>query len=66
VPFPPLSLRAVSPDINGDLTVDLLDVVLLGGDYYAGYSLRSDLHCDGDLNLLDIAVLGQHLGAACD
>lgn len=66
IPFPPFPLRAVSPDINGDLTVDLLDVVLLGADFHSGYSLRSDLHCDGDLNLLDLMVLGQHLGAACD
>jgi hypothetical protein len=66
VPYPPLPLRTVSPDINGDLTVDLLDVVLLGADFHSGYNLRSDLHCDGVLNLLDLVVLGQHLGAACD
>lgn len=63
---PPLSLRVVSPDLDGDGIVNLVDVGLFAMDYLGGYALRSDLLADGVLNLLDIAIMVQHLGAACD
>jgi hypothetical protein len=63
---PPLSLRVVSPDLDGDRVVDLVDIGLFAMDYLGGYALRSDLHADGVLNLLDIAIMVQHLGAVCD
>jgi hypothetical protein len=64
--WPPLPLRAVSPDLSGDGVVDLVDVGLIATDLLTGYALRSDLHHDGALNLLDVAVLAQHLGATCE
>jgi hypothetical protein len=54
-----------SPDLNGDLVVNLLDVVVLSGDYFNGYHFRSDLNGDGALDLLDIHVFVQHIGAQC-
>jgi hypothetical protein len=54
-----------SPDMNGDLVVNLLDVVILSGDYLNGYHFRSDLNGDGALNLLDVYEFAQHIGAQC-
>lgn len=54
-----------SPDINGDLIVNLLDVVILSGDYLNEYHFRSDLNGDGALNLLDVSEFAQHIGAQC-
>jgi len=63
---PPLPLRVVSPDLNGDRVVDLVDIGLFVMDFLGGYALRSDLHHDGVLNLLDVAIMVQHLGAVCE
>jgi len=59
----PLSFN--SPDINGDLVVNLADVVIFAGDYFSGYQFRSDLVRDGVLNLSDIALFSLHIGAHC-
>jgi hypothetical protein len=64
--FPPLPIYFNSPDINGDLSVNLADVALFTQDLGAGAAaFRSDLVWDGVINLSDIAVLTQHLGASC-
>ena len=60
-----LPLEFISPDINGDLVVNLQDLSILAPDYYSGYSFRSDLNGDGDINLSDIYIFSQHLGAQC-
>lgn len=61
-----LVLQVNSPDLNGDLVVDLLDVTLFAQDYFADdYRFRSDLHADGDVNISDIVPMVQHLGARC-
>jgi hypothetical protein len=62
---PGLPLRFNSPDINGDLVVNLADVVIFAGDYFSGYQYRSDLVRDGVLNLSDIALFSLHVGAHC-
>lgn len=58
-------LRFNSPDLTGDLIVNLADVATFAGDYFGGYQFRSDLHRDGNLNLSDIVVLAQNFGAQC-
>ncbi len=55
-----------SPDINGDLAVDLADVGLFSTDYYSlVYNFRSDFKCDGDINLSDVGLLAAAHGSHC-
>lgn len=61
----PLGLRIVSPDLNRDLVVDLVDVAEFGMDFRGTYQWRSDLRPDGVLDLRDISVLATHLGESC-
>ena len=61
-----LPLRFNSPDTNGDLTVNLQDIHNLALDFFRGVNnFRSDLTGDGVLNLQDIPIFAQHLGALC-
>ena len=61
-----LPLQVNSPDLNGDLEVNLLDVPLFAQDYFGeAYSFRADLHYDGVVNLSDLIPLVQHVGARC-
>ena len=46
-----------SPDLNGDLLVNLSDVQLFAGDFFGFYAHRSDLYYDGTINLSDIVPL---------
>jgi hypothetical protein len=61
---PPLPIRVNSPDINGDLAVDLTDITLFAQDIGA-YHYRSDLHWDGVIDLADIVFFAQGIGAVC-
>jgi hypothetical protein len=55
-----------SADINGDETVDLIDVVKFTQDFYSGTDpFRSDFLYDGLVDLLDVVVLAQSQGASC-
>jgi hypothetical protein len=54
-----------SPDISGDLVVNLTDIALFAGDYYGPYNYRSDFYWDGNLNLSDLVFLAQAVGASC-
>ena len=60
-----LPLKFTSPDINGDLVVNLQDLAILASDYFSDYNFRSDLTGDGYLNLSDIYIFAQHFGAHC-
>jgi hypothetical protein len=62
---PGLDIQFNSPDINGDLIVNLTDVVLFSGDFYGAYAYRSDFYWDGTLNLSDIVYLSQGNGRMC-
>lgn len=53
-----------SSDINGDLEVNLVDVVQFAGDF-GGYTFRSDFRYDGVLDLLDVVILGQTQSVDC-
>ena len=52
-----------SPDLNGDLAVDLADVVLFVQDYFGPYNYRSDLCWDGRVGLNDLAYMAIALQA---
>jgi hypothetical protein len=61
----PLALDVVSPDLDGDLDVDIVDFSLFGQDFGGGSAPRSDLVPDGILNLADFAAFGRHFGEHC-
>lgn len=61
----PLELRFNSADINGDLAVDLTDIVLFA-QVLSGYDYVVDFNYDGTVNLSDIARFVPVLGAVCD
>lgn len=56
-----------SPDINGDLVVNLLDVALFAEDFFDHpvFSFRSDFYRDGQINIADLGVFAQAIGAVC-
>lgn len=60
-----VNLSFNSPDINGDLIVNLVDVQLFTGDFFNAYDFRSDFHRDGVINIADIPALAQAYGAGC-
>jgi hypothetical protein len=63
---PPLqSVRFVSFDNAGDLTVDLNDVVVFTIDFMTAYNVRSDLVHDGHIDLADLTVFTSHYGHSC-
>lgn len=54
-----------SPDINGDLTVNLTDVQIFTADFYGGFDFRSDFNRDETVNLSDLPQMAQAFGAGC-
>lgn len=58
-------MRFNSPDIDGSLRVDLADVSLFAIDFFGDYHFRSDFSADGVIDLADVALLAQHIGAQC-
>jgi hypothetical protein len=65
IPVPSIPLRMNSPDINGDLRVDLTDVAFFVQGF-SSYHYRCDLYWDGQINLSDLAFFVPHLGVVCD
>ena len=63
----PLALSFNSPDINGDLIVNLTDLQIFAEDFYNLFnaSFRSDFHRDGVVNLSDLPPMAEAIGAAC-
>jgi len=62
---PPFALGSNSPDINGDLVVNLSDVVLFAQNFGAVYQYRYDYNWDGVVNLTDAVFLAQGIASAC-
>ena len=54
-----------SPDMDGDLIVNLTDVVIFAGIYYGAYEYKADFYWDLTINLSDIVLLAQGMGAEC-
>ncbi len=61
---PGLELRFYGPDINGDLVVNLPDIVLFSQAIEA-YDWSADFNVDGAVNLTEIESMTQGSGAAC-
>ena len=59
-----LEVYSNSPDMNGDLVVDLSDVVIFAEYFYGTYDYAADFHWDGLINLSDLVWLVQGMGAA--
>jgi hypothetical protein len=54
-----------SPDLNGDLIVNLSDVVSFTGYFYGPYDYAADFYWDGVLNLADVALMAAGMLASC-
>jgi hypothetical protein len=63
---PPLDLICRSPDFNGDLEVDLSDIVALTQLLGSGSGGCADFNNDGAVNLSDIARFTPAIGSGCD
>ncbi len=62
----PFRLQFNSPDLNGDLKVDLTDVTGFAEDFFSHtYNFRSDLAYDSVVNLSDITVMRAGMGKSC-
>jgi len=68
MPEPPcivveINVRLVSPDINGDLKVNLLDFALFAMAWPpAAYDYRFDFNGDSMIGLVDLALMAGHFG----
>jgi len=60
-----LDIQVNSPDINGDLRVNLTDVVLFTMLYHGPYDYAGDFYYDGVLNLSDIVMMARGQGKTC-
>ena len=62
----PLSLVLVSPDIDGDLIVDLVDFSIFAQGWPPrAYDPRSDMNSDGLVDLVDLALFATHYSHSC-
>jgi len=61
----PLNFKFNSPDMSGDLVVNLTDVINFTGVYYGAYDYSADFYWDLTINLSDIVLLAQGLGSEC-
>lgn len=59
------NVRFVSPDIDGDLRVDLADLVPFASSYMGVYDARADLVHNGQVNIADLVVFATHYGHHC-
>ncbi|MHB8077980.1 MAG: hypothetical protein ACYDIE_01820 [Candidatus Krumholzibacteriia bacterium] len=63
---PTVDILHNSPDIDGNLVVNLSDTVLFAQDYKAStYCYRSDFFFDGAVNLSDVVLQAWGAGARC-
>ena len=61
----PLEIDVNSPDINGDLRVDLCDLGPFAASFHGAYSFCADYQHNGMINVADIIALAQGYCAAC-
>ena len=62
---PGMDIHVNSPDITGDLRVDLADAALFSADLAAQSGFRSDFYANGVVNLADVGIFSAHLGHTC-
>ena len=58
-------LEIVSCDMNGDLVVNLADLATFVGLFFGPYEPRMDMNWDGAVNLIDVVLMTQAIGAQC-
>ena len=63
---PVFDIRFNSPDVNGDLQVNLSDIAVFTQDLRGEYRYRSDFVWDGVINLSDIVRMTQGIGTNCE
>ena len=61
-----MAMRFVSPDINGDLIVNLTDSGFFAQDLFITYHFRSDFNADGVINLSDSGFMATSIGINCN
>jgi hypothetical protein len=62
----PLPLVFVSPDMNGDLVVDLIDLAIFAASSPPNaYAKQADMNGDGSVTVVDLALLAMHWGHNC-
>jgi hypothetical protein len=54
-----------SPDLNGDLVVNLSDTIIFVGIYTGSYDYAADFSYDGVINLSDLVLYAGALNTAC-
>jgi hypothetical protein len=62
---PSLPVHFNSPDLNGDLVVNLTDIVLFAMMLAGNYDWAGDLNHDQTINLVDIVLMSYAVGAGC-
>jgi len=66
----PASASTLMGDVNGDCTVNGLDLSFEAVRYLTGvgsllYAPKYDLNSDGIINILDIQIIAVHFGETC-
>ncbi len=62
---PGLPMTFNSPDVDGNLHVDLGDVSVFAHDYFNAYHYRCDFNWDGAINLAELSRMASAIGADC-
>jgi len=63
-----LPIRVVSPDVNCDFVVDLIDFSMFGQQFPsppAAYDRNFDYDDDGEIGLIDFSIFGEHFLHNC-
>jgi len=60
------TLTIVSPDIDGDLQVDLVDLAAFAVAYTGAFDPRADMDGNGLLDLRDLSLFAAHWQHVCD
>lgn len=63
--LPTVPLRVNSPDLSGDLQINLTDIILFVPALQQ-YEYRADLNYDGQVNLSDIIRMTDAVGVVCE
>jgi hypothetical protein len=59
---PITNIRFNSPDLNGDLIINLIDVARFTAIIHTEYDYAADFHWDGEINTADLGIFAQHYG----
>ena len=63
-PVTSVPVLMISPDINGDCIVNLVDFGLFAANYLTTF-VCCDFNCDGMVNLVDFALFAMHFTHWC-